>query len=287
MGVKFFGQFLLEKHTITPEELTKAIEYQEQRYTDFGDCAINKGYITKDDLVKLKSKQKEVDLRFGEIAIKLHILTPSQVDEILATQKTDNIYIGEALVKNGFLTNEELEKELALFSEDQREYSTKEELIPQGVHNPEIVREIIVLTQKLFNRVARLKVKIDNGLLGNNEPDKDFLLVSIPLTGAYQCDYCLLLSKKLSMLITSAIIGEPVKDNDHDLIIDGVKEFSNIVCGNIIAKLSHMGKIINIGTPQEVIFSEGSYNLVMGRKTIYYPFASTDSRGSLLLVESD
>ena len=287
MGVKFFGQYLLEKNIIKPHELMKAVEYQEQRYTDFGDCAIEKGYITKEELVKLKRKQKEVDMRFGEIAIKLHILTPEQVNEILETQKSDNIYIGEALAKNGFLTMDEIDRELALFREDQHEYSTKDELIPEGVKNPEIVKEIVVLTEKLFNRVVRLKAKIGNGLISYNEPGESFLIVSIALNGDHQCEYCLSLPGKLAKIVTTAIIGDTINDDETELIIDGVKEFCNIVCGNIIAKLSHKGKIIEIGTPEVIAIKNGVYNMVIGRRAIYYPLTTTEGDGTLLLIESD
>ena len=286
MGVKFFGQYLLEKNVIKPDEFTKAVEYWKQRQIDFGNCAISKGYMTKEDLVTLKVKQKEVDMRLGEIAVQLHILTPAQVDEILDTQKTDNIYIGEALVRNGFMTNEELERELALFRDDQSEYSTKELLVPEKIDNPEIVREIVSLTLKLFNRVARLMVKVDNGYVTNEEPERNFLLVSISLTGTHQYEYCLSLPETLSMLVTSAITGETVKNNGSELVVDGIREFCNIVCGSIIAKLSHKGKIMDISTPQVAEFSNGSYNLVKGRRTICYPLVSTDDKGTLLLIET-
>jgi len=287
MGVKFFGQFLLENNVIKPDELTKAIECWKQRQIDFGDCAISKGYMTKEDLVRLKEMQKGVDMRFGEIAVRLNILTPAQVDDILDTQKTDNIYLGEALVKSGFMTNEDLQRELALFREDQSKYSTNELLVPENVVNPEIVREIVSLTQKLFNRVARLSIKIDNGYVTNEEPERNFLIVSISLTGIHQYEYCLSLPENLSKLVTSEITGETVKDNASELVVDGIREFCNIVCGSIIAKLSHKGKIMDISTPHVAEFSNGSYHLVKGRKTICYSLVSTEDKGTLMLIEKN
>jgi CheY-specific phosphatase CheX len=287
MGVKFFGQFLLEKNVIKPHELTKALEYWKQRQIDFGDCAISKGYITKENLKILKEKQKEIDMRFGEIAVQLHMLTPAQVEEILNTQKTDNIYIGEALVKSGFMTNEDLERELVLFREDQSEYATRGLSVPENVVNPEIVREIVSLTQKLFNRVARLKIKVDNGHINNEEPEQNFLIVSIALTGTHRYEYCLSLPETLSKIITSAITNDPVKDISSELAVDGVREFCNIICGSIIAKLSQKGKVVDISTPHVVEFSNGSYNLVKGRRTIYYPLVSTDGQGTLVIIENN
>lgn len=285
MGVKFFGQYLLEKNIIKSHELAQAVEYQEQRNKDFGECAFSKGYITHKDLEKIKSKQKSLDMRFGEIAILLDILTPAQVSEILDMQKSEHTYIGDSLVKHGFISQEDVEKELALFKKDQSAYSIEEILTPTGVDNPDVVKEIVGLTQKIFYRIARSRVKVDAGQIIQHDPKKNFVLVSLTLTGNQTYEYCLSLSENLSRTITYAIIGETVKDSSKELIIDGVKEFCNIVCGNIISKLSHSGKVLHINTPKEIAFTNGSYNLIKGRKALSYSLVSTEEKCLLILIE--
>jgi CheY-specific phosphatase CheX len=287
MGVKFFGQYLLEKNIITPQQLIEAVEYQESKNLKFGEYALSKGYLTEKDIERIRNEQRRVDMRFGEIAVKLNILTPEQVEEILRMQRNDHVFLGEVLVKKGFLTPEVLERELALFKEDQSKYITGEIMIPQGVKNPEIVRDAVDLTQKMFQRIAHLNVKVGEGFISNKEPQRNFLIISVSLSGSLKYEYALSSSQKISELIASAIIGGDVKGESKEVIIDGVKEFCNITCGNIIAKMTQRGKSVDIKPPEEVVFSADGYHLVNGRKAVYYPLVSPQGESTLILIEGE
>lgn len=285
MGVKFFGQFLLEKNIITPQQLIEAVEYQESRNLKFGEYALSKGYLTERDILKIQNEQRYTDLCFGEIAVKLNILTPVQVEEILTIQKNDHIFIGEALVIKGFLTADVLKRELSLFKADQSQYITGEITIPKGVENPEIVKDIVDLTQKMLLRMAYINVKVGNGYISNKEPQKNFILVSVFLSGSFKYQYAISTSFEISRLIASKIIGKDIKDESREVIADGVKEFCNITCGNIIAKIAQKGKTMDISPPVEVGYSHGSYHLVRGENAIYYPLISPKGDVTLILVK--
>lgn len=287
MGVKFFGQYLLEKNIIKTHELIEAVEYQESKNLPFGKYTLSKGYLTEKDIDKIQNEQKRVDMRFGETAVKLNILTPARVEEILTMQRNDHVFIGEALVKKGFLTHDVLERELALFKEDQSIYAVGEIMTPDGVKNPEIVKDTVGLTQKMLQRIAHLNIKVGDGFISNNEPQKNFLLISVSLYGNFKYEYAFSSSNKISKLIASAIIGEDVKNASREFISDGVREFCNIICGNIIAKLSQRGKGMDINPPEEVIFSADGYHLVKGRKAIYYPLVSPEGDITLILIEGE
>lgn len=287
MGVKFFGQYLLEKNIIKTHELIEAVEYQELKNLQFSEYALSRGYFTEKDIDKIRNEQKRVDMRFGETAVKLNILTPAQVEEILTMQKNDHVFIGEALVKKDFLTRDVLERELVLFKEDQSIYAVGEIMTPDGVKNPEIVKDTVGLTQKMLQRIAHLNIKVGDGFISNNEPQKNFLLISVSINGNFKYEYALLSSHEISKLITSAIIGEDVKSESRELISDGVREFCNITCGNIIVKLSQRGKRMDINPPEEVIFFADGYHLVKGRKAIYYPLVSPKGNSTLILIEGE
>ena len=57
MPVKFFGQYLLEKNIITPQQLIEAVEYQESKNLKFGEYALSKGYLTAKDVEKIQNEQ--------------------------------------------------------------------------------------------------------------------------------------------------------------------------------------------------------------------------------------
>jgi len=285
MGVKFFGQFLLEKNIITPSQLIEAVEFQEKKNLKFGEYAISKGYITEKDVEKFQQEQKHVDMLFGELAVKLNILTPDQVKEILAMQKNDHILIGEVLLKKGFITQDVLEKELALFKKDQSKYTAKDIRTPSDIINPEIVKDIVNLSQKMLERVADLHTKIGDGFVSTDEPKENFLLISISLYGNLIYEYALSTPQEISNLIASAMIGKNVNNDPKEVISEGVKEFCNVACGNIIAKLSQRGNNVDIKPPEEVVFSADGYNLVRGRPAIYYPIISPKGVSTLILIE--
>ncbi|MBI5050478.1 MAG: chemotaxis protein CheX [Nitrospirae bacterium] len=282
MAVKFFGQYLLEKNIIKPEQLIQAVDYQESRKLKFGEYALSKGYLTEKDIARIQAEQRRTDMKFGELAVKLEIITPAQVEEILTMQKNDHIFIGQAMVEKGFLTSQVLERELALFKADQSRYISEEITIPQGVDNPEIIKNIVDLTQKMLLRMAYLNVKLGSGYLSNKEPEKNFLLVSVHLHGSIQYHYAVSASQEMSKLIASKIIGEDIEDMTREVIADGVKEFCNIVCGNIIAKIAQKGKTVDISPPMEMVYSDKGYQLLKGKNAVYYPIVSP--KGDLMLI---
>ena len=285
MGIKFFGQYLLEKNLIKPEHLIQAVEYQESKKLKFGEYALAKGYLTEKDIARIQAEQRRTDMKFGELAVKLGIITSAQVEEILTRQKNDHIFIGQALVEKGFLTSQVLERELALFKADQSRYISEEVTIPQGAANPDIIKDIVDLTQKMLLRVAYLNVKIGSGYLSNKEPEKNFLLVSVYLHGSLQYHYAVSASQEMSKLITSKIIGEDIEDMTGEVIADGVKEFCNITCGNIIAKMAQKGKPADISPPMEIAYSDKGYQLLKGKNAVYYPLISPKGEITLILVQ--
>jgi CheY-specific phosphatase CheX len=285
MAVKFFGQYLLEKNIIKREALLEAVEFQKSKNMDFGECALAKGYITEKDLANLKIAQKQVDIKFGEAAIKLNIMTPEQVEDVLDMQKQNHIFLGEALISKALLTPDVVERELALFNQDQSKYITGDIKTPEGIKNPDAVKCMVDMTQKMFQRIARLQVKVDDCFVSGKEPAESFLLASIALHGSLKYEYALSLPHDISALIASAIIGEAIDSSATEMIKDGVKEFCNIVCGNIISKLSISGIDVDLSPPLEAVSSGNGYNFLKGRKAIYYPLVSFKGDSTLILIE--
>lgn len=287
MSIKFFGQYLLEKDIIKPSELIEAVKYQESKNLKLGEYALSKNYVTEKDLERIRNEQKNVVMRFGRLAVKLNILTPERIEELLTMQKNDHILIGEALVEKGFLTSEVLGRELASFKEDQSKYDTGEIITPEGIRNPETVKDIVDLTQKLIQHMTGLNIKVGKGFISEKEPQENFLLILISLYGNLNYDYALSMPQEIAELIVSAVIGKDIKNESREIITDGVKEFCNIVCGNILAKLSAKGKNMDISPPEEMVFNNDGYHLVKGRKSINYPIVFPEHESTLILIEEE
>ncbi len=109
MYTQFFGNFLLNKHLITPKQLMDAIQNKKNIHLKLGVLAIHKGYMTAEEVEQVHSKQTQVDKLFGEIAIEEGFLNKQQVDELLHAQTPDYLLLSQILVDNGYLTMEQFQ----------------------------------------------------------------------------------------------------------------------------------------------------------------------------------
>jgi hypothetical protein len=109
MYTQFFGNFLLNKHLITPEQLMDAIQSKQNIHVKLGVLAIHSGYMTAEEVECVHFKQTQVDKRFGEIAVEEGLLTLQQVDKLLSEQTPDYLLLSQTLVDKGYLTMEEFQ----------------------------------------------------------------------------------------------------------------------------------------------------------------------------------
>ena len=112
MYSQYFGQYLLNKKLIKPEQLTDALEYQRSVRLKLGVIAINEGYMTPAQVEHVHNMQKRVDKRFGEIAIEQGYIDEGQLDSMLNTQKQGHLMLGQALIERNYFTMEQLQSAL-------------------------------------------------------------------------------------------------------------------------------------------------------------------------------
>jgi CheY-specific phosphatase CheX len=286
MSIKFFGQYLLERGVITPEQLVEAVDFQESANLMFGDYAVSKGYLTKDQATRINAEQKTTDALFGEIALRAGLLSQEQINEILTRQKNDHYYIGAIMVRKGFLSTNDLMRNLKDFKDDQARYLTGEIAVPGGVGNPQAVSDMVGLTRKMLFRISRIKAKVGTGAVTAEEPGRNFAVIAVSLEGDPGYDYIFSCSLEASEVIASSILGSNAMNEPGEIVADAVKEFVNIVCGNIIARFAQYGRNVEISPPLEAQYSkDAGYNLLRGRPSIQYPMVSTAGDMTLILAE--
>lgn len=283
MSIKFFGQFLLERGVLNNEQLLEAVSYQESRNRKFGQYAQSKGFLSAEDVEKLNHEQKTTDLRIGELAVKLGMIEPSQVEEILTMQKNDHVQIGQVLLKKGFMDEAALERELDAFRADQSKYIADKVSIPEGVKNAERLAEIADLTSKMLTRVAGVASKIGEGTVLESEPGEAYSAVSITLSGGLTCDYVIMADEDISRAMASSILGFDSSDEDREMVVDGVKEFANMVCGNILGLMARKGKSVEISVPH-VLSYDGGYGLVKKQVVVGFDIPTTSGSSKLILA---
>ena len=251
MGVKFFGQFLLERGAITREQLLAATELQQQRNRPLGAVAVDKGYLTPAQAQQINTEQQSTDRRFGELALSLGFMTDAQVSEVLTLQAGSRIRIGEAMVAVGCFNEEELARQLSDFQIDQAVYQTGRVELPPNTPHPEFVSTSIDLTEKMLLRVGGLTGK--RGVaqpLGSRAPAQDLLTLRIPFTGAIKARYVISTSRDVALTLAHRILGDGVTLSD-EIAFDALKEFANVVTGNVCAKHSRDEHQLEIGPPED------------------------------------
>ncbi len=252
-GIQFFGEFLIERWVITREQLLEALELQEYRNLKFGSLAVRKGYLTEEDVKVINDYQRNEDMRFGDIAVMLGLLSPDQAQEIITYQKNNYLYLGEALLELGHVTEDVMDRELSIFREEQAPYGL-DDLMAQGeIIGEELVPICLELTGKMFLRMVGIGLKIGEGIFnaaGQQEPSFYHLSVSVPLKGNIPINFVLSVSDDLAIIIASRLLGEDIKNEPQEVIEDSVKEFCNVVCGNVVAKLARRGVRLTLGLPE-------------------------------------
>lgn len=109
MHTQFFGNFLLNKGVITPEQLVDALKIQASTHKKLGTLAIHSGFMSASEVEDVYITQTHYDKLFGELAVNLGYLTEGQVDNLLTTQLPDYMLLGQILVDKNILTHVELE----------------------------------------------------------------------------------------------------------------------------------------------------------------------------------
>ena len=249
MAVKFFGQFLVEQNIVTSEELLNAVHLQEKNNLKFGEMAVSMGLVTPAEIGRAHNAQMSIDNKLGDLLIEMGFLTIVQLNDIITRQKNTHLYIGEALVQEGALTNDELQKHLDAFKADQAQYVTDGIELPISTSDNKVWEMTADLTYKMITRVLGLQFRPGKCAV-STVITPNFMLAAMDLSGDVEARYMISVSKGLQSSIAKAILGEEsVAAEPTEVLEDTVMEFVNIVCGNVAAKASQMGIIININPP--------------------------------------
>ncbi len=246
MGIKFFGQYLLEKGIITKEQLLDAVAFQEQQNIKFGVYAMRKGYITKEQLENLLKAQKNSDMKLGELAVKMGYLNPDQVLEIITKQQNDHIYLGTALVMKGYLTKEVLEEELKEYQREQAEY-TPTGRFPVKIENEEDLKYLIDLIDRIYIRLVNLRVKKGDFIRKHLRFEKGDYGAYVVFRGSLKATLLFSFAEGVALKIAENLLNE--QTTNKEIIEDAIKEFINITSGNISAKLAQEGKAVEFSVP--------------------------------------
>ncbi len=276
MAVKFFGQFLIEKGVVTRIDLLQAIELQEKTNLKFGEMVVEIGLMTTADVARVHLAQRNEDLHFGDMAVKLGIITEEQVQQVLTQQRNNHLYIGEALIQIGALTKAELEEHLLAFKKDQQSYISEKIEIPAGVPHQSIWEMVADGEHDILSRVARISFRPGPCTIIEKMPSRP-IIAEMGFSGSVSARYLLSVSESTRNLVAKAILDEESVENEPvEMLDDSVKEFVNIVCGNIAAKAAQRGHTIDITPPEMRSDSNSGISVPQDHTGLMFPIYLSD-----------
>ena len=278
MPVQFFGQYLLSKSIVTPEQLLEALSFQEFQTLKIGHYAVEDNYLTPAQAAQINLEQQKRDLKFGETAVAMGLLTQTQVDELLMIQRNNHVYLGEAIIAKGFANKKIIEDALKQFDQEQQKFDVDITHLEQiGVDQPEIIATFLDLTKKLFYRMWDVNVKIEEPQVKKGVVTLEGSVVRVSLTGQFNTDLVLAASGEMIIKGVEKAIGEvnPNKEICEDLL----KEIANVVSGNMMAILAKQGKSCDVQLPVVI----GNEIHLGSSKNIYATLISPEGNGTVIL----
>lgn len=132
MFSQYFGQYLLNKGIVTPEQLRNCLELLDSVHVKLGVLAMNSGMLSSGQVEEIQQAQSRVDKKFGELSVEMGYLTELQVEELLNTQKKGHLLLGQALLDQGYLTLAQLEASLNQYVEEYNLSETELSALEEG-----------------------------------------------------------------------------------------------------------------------------------------------------------
>lgn len=120
MFSQYFGQYLLNKGLLSPEQMSDVLAYERSVRAKFGVLAIDAGIMTAAQVEEVHQMQRRMDKKFGEIAIAQGYLTLDQLEELLESQTNRHLSLSQAIVDRKYLTLGQLEAALEGYKQENK-----------------------------------------------------------------------------------------------------------------------------------------------------------------------
>lgn len=238
MGVKYFGQFLVERSVVDAAALNEALALQARRNRDLGVICAALGFLSQKDADRLNARQRLVDKRLGELALEEKLMTEAQLEQALLTQKRDHLPLGAALIELNKIDRATLERALSDFHLDQAPFAVDRIEVPSSVPAADAASAYLDLLRTLLFRVARVQGKLAKPCVVEPGDIRGEVIASQRLTGITSFTAYLSFSNRGARELMSALLGfepnQPTRDDDRD----AVKGFLHLLSTHVTARLT-------------------------------------------------
>lgn len=257
-----FGNYLLERKILTPNELKQVLEEAKAVKVKLGILAIDSGLMNAAQVDRIHNLQASKDRMFGQLAVDEGYLSEDQLNKLLNKQKESNVLLGQVLIEKGFFNFKKYEEVLFQYRQDSN--LTADEIQALKDNN---VRKIVGIFLKTLSDVhsdilyeyLELFIRnivrfIDDGIrVGKAEEIDSYTydyLVTQGIVGKRNFFSGFSASEAVLSRFASIYAEEEVLSID-DLAKDALGEFLNCHNGLYLSNLSHKGIDLDL-LPAEV-----------------------------------
>jgi len=249
MGVKFFGQFLIEQGEVDAGQLRQALDLLDETNRSLGRIAVDEGLLTPEGAEEVNRAQRRTDKSFGDLAIAMKLMDHSALVTCLRIQRESRLMVGEALVHLGHVPSDRLPTLLDAFKSDQAPYAVGVLYqLPDPLANNRIAPCVLDLLPKFARRIADITIKVGEPQVFAELPPFRYR-ISLPIYSYRSLEIALLGDNAFSTRISAATSGLDECALDESLLRDGVGEFLNVLCGNAMSALDRDGVETRLGVP--------------------------------------
>jgi len=241
MGIKFFGQYLIEQGVVDSDQIRAALKLMDEENRSLGELAEAGGIPTAEEAEKVNAQQRYCDIPFGELAVEMGLLSDEQVEYLVGFQEQTRLRNGQALVRQDFLSKERLLELLVRFESEQALFRIGNVALPDGLEGNAMAATVLDLLPKLVVRIQTIGVRIEKNRADAEIPDHP-VRIAVAVTGEVGLLICLLGDEEFSLQLAGATAEfdgpriEAARQNPV-LLADGVGEFLNVLAGNAMGLL--------------------------------------------------
>lgn len=260
MFSQYFGNYLLNKGTLTAQQLGKALEYSQSTQVKLGVMAMNAGLMNAGQVEEVQQLQKTMDKRFGEIAVIKGYLTDAQVDDLLKAQNKGHIVLGQTLIDLDYLSLQQLEDEMQKYKKDSGLTSEQFDAVKlgdvdgivrafidfSGTPEADYFYDYIALTLRNFIRFAGQSPRIDRSSSSYSIKADNFICQSF--AGKPGIFTGLAMSDEVLIKMGARYSGMNIVTRS-ELAVASVEEFLNVNNGLFAVNMSNRGVELELQPP--------------------------------------
>ncbi len=250
MGVKFFGQFLIERGEIDSNQLRKALDLMESENRTLGEMAVEAGFASEADCRRVNGEQRRLDRPFGELAQEMGVLNSVELEEMLQLQQETRVQVSDALLRLKYMQIDRVAALEDVFKRDQMPYLGGDLKLPGPLSANRLARCLVEMLPRYCMRLARIESRLDCGHeLDTLDPELK-LAASLTMVGSPGVDMCTITSTSFARRLASGISGLPDDVLSPELCIDALGEFLNVMAGNAMTSLQEEGLEYRLEAPR-------------------------------------